>query len=482
MSISSELERIIASKSDIADAITEQGIPTTASEPLGDYADKIRGIVTDITVITAVPSVSGTLTYNGSAQMPTWAGYDSSHLTLSGDTIGTNAGTYTAVFTPCAGCKWFDDTEEAKSVTWTIAKATGTLSLNKTSISLSASATSDTITVTRSGDGAIGAVSSDTAVATVSVSGTTVTVTGVGTGTATVTVSVGTGANYTAPASKTCGVTAQFLPAIGDDLNDYTWDEISQISEAGQGDNYFDVGDRKGVLVSGTVGATAINATYYVYILGFAHNGATNTIDFGTFKNKLTGGKNICLIDGKYSSNTSTATAFTMNTSNTNSGGWKSSKARYSVLGSTNTNNGNATTTTATSPVANTLMATLPSELRAVMKPMTIYTDNTGGGSDTASYVTTTIDYLPLLAEFEIFGSRTFANSTEQSYQAQYAYYVASNSKVKYRHSATGSTADWWERSPDYDSSNAFCRVSTNGYAGSSNANYSSGLAPAFRV
>ena len=74
--------------------------------------------------------------------------------------------------------------------------------------------------------------------------------------------------------------------------------------------------------------------------------------------------------------------------SNTNAGGWKGCDLRYDVLGSTNTNDGDATATTATNPVANTLMAALPSDLRAVMQPMTIYTDNTGGGSDNASYVT----------------------------------------------------------------------------------------------
>ena len=113
---------------------------------------------------------------------------------------------------------------------------------------------------------------------------------------------------------------------------------------------------------------------------------------------------------------------------------------------------------------------------------MTIYTDNTGGGSDNASYVTKTTDYLPLLAEYEIFGTRTYANSAEKNYQAQYAYYSAGNSKVKYRHSATGSTAWWWERSPGYASSANFCIVGANGYANSNSARNSNGVAPAFRV
>ena len=116
------------------------------------------------------------------------------------------------------------------------------------------------------------------------------------------------------------------------------------------------------------------------------------------------------------------------------------------------------------------------------MKPMTIYTDNTGGGSNTASNVTASVDYLPLLAEYEIFGTRSYANSSEQNHQAQYAYYSAGNSKVKYRHSATSSTAWWWERSPSCDYSSTFCRVNTNGTANDYSARNSNGVAPAFRV
>ena len=127
-------------------------------------------------------------------------------------------------------------------------------------------------------------------------------------------------------------------------------------------------------------------------------------------------------------------------------------------------------------------MAALPSALRAVMKPMTIYTDNTAGGSDTASYVTKSVDYLPLLAEFEIFGSRSYANSAEKNYQEQYDYYKAGNSKIKYRHNSTSSTAYWWERSPYYITSYTFCYVNTNGNANNDGARGSYGLAPAFRV
>lgn len=456
---------------------TDGGINTATSQRTTGTANKIT--------ISTIPSQSGSLTYTGSAQTPSWSNYDTAKMTLS-VTAQTNAGTYSASFTPTANYRWSDGSTTAKSVNWTIGKAAGSLTLSKSSITLNSDTKSATFTITRAGDGAITVESNDTTVATVSLSGTTVTVNSVNdkTGTATITVKVAAGTNHNAPANKTVSVSAEFLPAEGTALNDCSWEDISKIAAAGLAANYFAVGDRKAVAVSGTVGTQSISGTYYAYIIGIAHNGATNTIDFGTFKTALSGGTDICLIDGSYNSYKTDGTKlFNMNhSSNTNSGGWKGCDLRYDVLGSTNTNDGNATTTTATSPVSGTLMAALPSELRAVMKPMTIYTDNTGGGTDTASNVTSSVDYLPLLAEYEIFGARSYANSAEKNYQAQYAYYSAGNSKVKYRHSATGSTASWWERSPYYDNSTYFCLVYTNGTATNLYARYSYGLAPAFRV
>jgi len=64
----------------------------------------------------------------------------------------------------------------------------------------------------------------------------------------------------------------------------------------------------------------------------------------------------------------------------------------------------------------------------------------------------------------------------------QYAYYSAGNSKVKYLHSSTGSTAYWWERSPYYTGASSFCSVGTGGGANRYGAFGSLGLAPAFMV
>ena len=442
------------------------------------------GVANRITIAN-IPSQSGSLTYTGGSQSPTWSNYNTTYMTIGGTTSGTNAGSYSATFTPTTDYRWSDGTTTAKTVSWSIGKATGTLTVSPNSIELSPSNLSDTFTIGGNHDGTISVVSNNTGIATVSRSGNTVTVNNVNqtTGNTTITVSCTAGTNYTAPSSQSVTVEAKFVSSV---LNENDWSVIKSVADASQGANYWAVGDRKAVTVNGTVGTQAINGTYYVYILGFDHNSSREGtgITFGTFKTALSGGTDICLVDSHYNDySTGGQKWFNMNhSSNTNSGGWKGCDLRYDVLGSTNSNNNDAGTTTATSPVSGTLMAALPSDLRAVMKPMTIYTDNTGGGSNTASYVTASVDYLPLLAEFEIFGTRSYANSAEQNYQQQYQYYKNGNSKVKYRHSSTSSTADWWERSPYYNDSNYFCVVYTNGDASYGTARFSRGLAPAFRV
>lgn len=442
------------------------------------------GVANRITIAN-IPSQSGSLTYTGGSQSPTWSNYNTTYMTIGGTTSGTNAGSYSATFTPTTDYRWSDGTTTAKTVSWSIGKATGTLTVSPNSIELSPSNLSDTFTIGGNHDGTISVVSNNTGIATVSRSGNTVTVNNVNqtTGNTTITVSCTAGTNYTAPSSQSVTVEAKFVSSV---LNENDWSVIKSVADASQGANYWAVGDRKAVTVNGTVGTQAINGTYYVYILGFDHNSSREGtgITFGTFKTALSGGTDICLVDSHYNDySTGGQKWFNMNhSSNTNSGGWKGCDLRYDVLGSTNSNNNDAGTTTATSPVSGTLMAALPSDLRAVMKPMTIYTDNTGGGSNTASYVTASVDYLPLLAEFEIFGTRSYANSAEQNYQQQYQYYKNGNSKVKYRHSSTSSTAYWWERSPYYNNGYYFCGVNTNGNAGSVYARNSYGLAPAFRV
>lgn len=418
----------------------------------------------------AIPSQSGTLTYTGSAQSPSWSNYDSSKMTLGGTTSGTNAGSYNATFTPGANYKWSDGETGAKTVAWTIGKAAGSLSLNKTSMSLTAAKLTDTITVTRAGDGTISAVSNAPGVASVSVSGNVVTVTGKAKGSATVTVSVAADTNHTAPASKTCSVTVT-LPTST--LSDNDWATIRQVSSAGQGANYWAVGDMKPITINGKVGNTTFsNLSINVFILGFNHNASREGNNRIHFQIGKIGTTPVALCDAQYNSGQSGNGYFNWNPNNSNNGGWKSCYKRTTLYGNSGT---------PTSPVSNSLMAALPSDLRAVMQPVTKYTDNVANGSgNVQGNVNTTTDYLFDLAEFEVFGTRYYANTYEQNYQLQYDYYKAGNSKVAYKHSAV-STAVWWGlRSPYCYNFNSFMIVWTDGGCYTNNANISGGLRPGF--
>jgi hypothetical protein len=442
--------------------------------------------------ISTVPSQSGSLTYTGSSQSPSWNSYDSVKMALGGTTSGTNAGTYSATFTPTSNYCWSDSATTAKTVSWSIGKADGTMSISDTSLALSIGDHTAVIAVTRAGDGVVSASSSNTDVATVSVAGTSVTVTARADGTAVITVEVAEGTNHKAPSKQTCTVSSDFPTSI---LNDNTWAMINGAAYADLAQNYWSVGDCKAVELSGTVGYLKVSGTYYVYILGFDHDGDTGTIDFGTFKTALSGGTDVCLVDSVYNSYyTKGDTYFNPNHWGYYCyGGWSGSDIRYDVLGSTDrqpfiygavktdTNVGyDASAACTTSPVSNTLMEALPSELRAVMQPMAIYTFNVITGSTGAAKITPSVDYLPLPAEYEIFGTRTYADSYEQNRQTQYEYYASGNAKVKYKHNATTTTAYWWERSPQSDSS--LCCTDTSGTAKNSTGYYSYGLAPIFRV
>lgn len=256
-------------------------------------------------------------------------------------------------------------------------------------------------------------------------------------------------------------------------LNNNSWNVISQAAALGLAPSLWSVGDCKAVALNGTIGTLAVSETYYVYIIGFNHNDATNAIDFGTFKTALSSGIDVCLVDSSYGKQDRTTGKFLIELSASGNKGWVSTHMRTTVLGSDST---------PANPTANTFLAALPNDLRAVMKPMTIYTDNKANGSDTASNVTATTDYLPLLAEFEIFGSRNSANSAEQNYQKQYAYYANGNGKVKYKHNETSSAAYWWGRSCRYNYNVRYCYVTTSGAASDGTKVTSYGVAPIFRV
>lgn len=257
-------------------------------------------------------------------------------------------------------------------------------------------------------------------------------------------------------------------------LNKNTWETIKDISDAGQGANYWSVGDRKAVTLNGTVGhLTLSNYTTYAFIIGFNHNASLegeNRIHFQLAKTALSGGTDVALCDSYYRSYKNIGVGFVMNTGNSNLGGWASSNMRTGTCG------------TSLSSYSSTIIAAIPAALRAVLKSVTKYTDNTGGGNPSANNVTATTDYFFLLSELEVFGSISRANPNEASKQAQYAYYSAGNSKIKYKHNGTAAAAIWWLRSPSTATSNVFVDVTTGGTVDINIAYHSLGFAPGFCV
>ena len=439
---------------------TDGGINTSTSQRTTGKANRIT--------ITTVPSQSGTLTYNGNSQSPSWTSYSSTTMTLGGTTSGTNAGSYNATFTPTTNYRWSDGTVTAKTVAWSIGKATGSLSITPTSITLNASNKSATITVTRAGDGVISATSNATGVAKVSVSGTTVTVSSVNdtTGSATITISVAAGTNYTAPASKTCAVTASFKPTASttatsgvtytSGLSGVAATDVTLFAEAISNNSgitnatstvYIDFGSVHRKVSVGDQVTLALNGTNYTFdVIGFNHDTLTTSTAYGATTKTGKAGITFQMHD-------LFATTYVMNSSNTNSGGWKSSAMRTSTMA--------------------TMKGYLPTAWQTAIKPVN-KASGTGGGS--SSGTETVSDSCFLLAEIEIFGSTSYSVSGEGT---QYAYYKAGNSKVKNK---SGSASFWWERSPYSGYGDRFCRVYSSGAASNNSASNSYGVAFGFCV
>ena len=375
-----------------------------------------------------VPTVSGTLTYTGEAQSPTWSGYDEEEMTIGGKTSGTNAGTYTATFTPNAGYKWSDGTNTAKSVQWSIGKATPTLTLSPTSLSL-VGTTPKTSAISYNGDGALTAQSNNTGVATVSLSGTTLSVTAVASGSTTVTVRAASGTNYLA-ASATLSVSAARSVSFAAD----SWATIAAMAESGIADQVYSTGDTKDITISGV-------GTMTLEIADFDHDylsGSTSASKAG-----------ISMITRDLLPDLRQ-----MNSRNTNVGGFPAS-ALYDYL------NG-------------TILNGLPSDLRSVLK--TIYKWYGTGNNTTNGQWHGCKVWTPL--EYEMFGTTTHAPATEHTTgnARKYPIFTGNASRIKRLNNGSGSANWYWEASPTASHTAHFCRVNSSGSSNDSSASNTSGV------
>ena len=244
-------------------------------------------------------------------------------------------------------------------------------------------------------------------------------------------------------------------------FNDAPWDFIKAAATSGKASSYWSVGDRKAVILNGTVGNKVFsNTTTYCYILGFDHNASiesngAHSLHIGFGASALSGGAYIAYCDSYYDYGGSVS-CFNMNTSHTNSGGWNSCRMKSNICPA----------------FKNALPAELKNNIRAVTKWQNNGASSTGQSSSNEIW---------LLSEMEIFGSAQYSNYTAN--QVQYDFYKgvtgwSAPSKIKYKDTYTSEAVKWWERSAFSSTDYLFCYVDAGGGKNGDYASNSLGFAP----
>lgn len=199
--------------------------------------------------------------------------------------------------------------------------------------------------------------------------------------------------------------------------------DINAVGQAGAAPEVFDIGDTVNVTLTGGEAIT-------LRLEDFNHDDLT-----AGGKAKMTFMMVDCL-----------ATTATMNSSNTNSGGWKSSAMRTSMA---------------------TYLAKFPAEWRAIIKP--VNKKGTAGSQSTTIQTTSDSLWLPSMIELGLLAT-TAGYSGEG---ATYPLFTDNASRIK---KVGGSAATWWSRSPNTGSSTYFYCVSSSGSDGNSSASSSCGV------
>lgn len=403
------------------------------------------------TKITTIPTQDGTLTYDGTAQTASWNDYDSTQLTVTGNTA-TNAGTHTASFTPTEDYMWSDGTTTAKTADWIIGKADANATLSTDTATLDENNLSTTVTVTNA-TGAVSVSSDDTALATATYNNSTgvITITSPNqtSGTATVTVSIAEASNYNA-GTKTISVSCNYLVIVDwkDGANKGTDEQIKAMIDAADAgkinlSDYWSVGDERTVHLSAMTAGDGLNTAQpeqdvvLVLMDTGIHSGYKDvnnkTVNF------VWGQKNCLSGYGK------------MNTSNTNNASWNGCAMRTDLN--------------------NKYYSALPATFRSCLKQFNVITAKVYNGSKNQ----VSQDYISLFAEKEVFGSAHYSNDTEAAALSQIKFYKTASNRKKLQN---GSNLAWWERSPYMARSTDFCLCSADGTISGYSADSTYGVAP----
>lgn len=198
------------------------------------------------------------------------------------------------------------------------------------------------------------------------------------------------------------------LPEVGKTAEEYTWDEIKAISEAGKGDEYFNLGDEKTI-------TTTDGKTIVMEIVAF---------DADT-KADGTGTAGITWLS-KY-----VLASHNMNSTDTNVGGWKDTSLRAWLQ----------------SDVYNTLPTDVQNAIAIVSKTYFDYATQSTLSCD---------DNVWIPSYREVYGD----DSAETSGPA-YSCFTDNASRVKY--SSSGAKQEYWLRSANYTGERMFRSIGTYG-------------------
>mgnify|MGYP002769028436 CR=1 FL=1 len=206
-----------------------------------------------------------------------------------------------------------------------------------------------------------------------------------------------------------------------------SWETIIAACRSGNVPDSWAVGNSKNMTIGG--------AEYQIDIIGKNHDDYAD----GSGKAPLTFQLHNCY-----------GTAYAMNSTSTNAGGWKECAMRKTHLPA--------------------VLALMPAEVQSGIREVS----KTTATKSSDSWLATVSDKLFLLSEVEVFNSTENSETGEGS---QYAYYGASGSTVK---TLNGTATSWWLRSPMRTADFAFCASSVGGDPTHLNATDERGTAFAF--
>ena len=189
-----------------------------------------------------------------------------------------------------------------------------------------------------------------------------------------------------------------------------SWETIIAVCKAGNVPDSWAIGNSKNMTING--------AEYQIDIIGKNHDDYAD----GSGKAPLTFQLHNCY-----------GTAYAMNSTSINAGGWKECAMRKTHLPA--------------------ILALMPAEVQSGIREVS----KTTATKSSDSWLATVSDKLFLLSEVEVFNSTKNSETGEGS---QYAYYGASGSTVK---TLNGGMSSWWLRSPMRTSDYSFCASSGGG-------------------